>query len=280
MTVIAMSQEMGTLGRDVAAGVAQALGMRLVRHEIGDAAADRMQVKKSLVRRFRDGHAGWFEKRQVDQSSLALLTAEQVFEHAHDGNVLIRGWGATVLLFPVHHVPCIRVCAPLESRVRWLMERLDTDDPQIARDEIERSDSAHATRIRQVFGVTLGDPLLYDMVLNTGRVSIESCIDQVIALARRPEFQPTPESLAHLRNLTLQARIQAALRAHDSEAEIEVTPEVDGGRVILRGVVVNDEERDLAQEITRGVPGVTAVHNELRVMQVKHRYPGGRDAGD
>ncbi|MEO5701948.1 MAG: cytidylate kinase-like family protein [Casimicrobiaceae bacterium] len=215
MTVIAMSQEMGTLGRDVAAGVAQALDLRLVRHEIGDAAADRMRVKKSLIRRFREGQLGWFEKRRIDESSLELLTAEQVHERALEGDVLIRGWGATILLFPVRHVPCIRICAPLENRVKWLMERLDTDDPEIARDEIERSDSAHAARIHQTFGLTLGDPLLYDMVLNTGRVSIPSCIEQVIELTRRPEFRPTPESVAFLRNRALQARIQATLGAHE-----------------------------------------------------------------
>lgn len=272
MTVIAMSQEMGTLGRDVAAGVAQALGLGLVRHEIGDAAADRMRVKKSLIRRFREGQVGWFEKRRVDESSLALFTAEQVYEHALEGNVLIRGWGATLLLYGVRHVPCIRVCAPLENRVRWLMERLDTDDPQVARDEIDRSDAAHTARIQHAFGVTLGDPLLYDMVLNTGRVSIASCIEQIVGLARRPEFQPTEESVAGLRNLALQARIQTALRAHDPEAHITITPEVDGDHVVLRGVVVNEAERQMASTVARGVPGVQSVDNELRTMRTTHRY--------
>jgi cytidylate kinase len=236
-----------------------------------------MRVKKSLIRRFREGQVGWFEKRRVDESSLALFTTEQVYEHALEGDVLIRGWGATVLLYGVRHVPCIRVCAPIENRVRWLMERLDTDDPQVARDEIDRSDAAHAARIQHVFGVTLGDPLLYDMVLNTGRVSIASCIEQVVELARRPEFQPTEQSVASLRNLALQARIQTALRAHDPEAHISITPEVDGGRVILRGVVVNDAERQVALTVARAVPGVESVESELRTMRTTHRY---REAGE
>ena len=275
MTVIAMSQEMGTLGRDVAAGVASALGLGLVRHEIGDAAADRMHVKKSLVRRFREGQAGWFEKRQVDESSLALFTAEQVFDHALAGNVLIRGWGATLLLFPVPHVPCIRVCAPLEKRIRWLMERLDTDDPELAKEEIARSDAAHATRIRHAFGATLGDPLLYDLVLNTGRVTIPSCIEQVVALARRPEFQPTEASTAQLRNLALQARIQTTLRGQDTDGHINIAPEVDGGRVVLRGVVMDDPERHRVAAIVAAVPGVVSVENALRVMKTTHRYTDG-----
>ena len=45
MTVIAMTQEMASLGKDVALGVAEALTLQLVRHEVGDMVAGRMQVK-------------------------------------------------------------------------------------------------------------------------------------------------------------------------------------------------------------------------------------------
>jgi hypothetical protein len=44
MPVIAMTQEMATLGKDVALGVAEKLGLQLVRHEVGDLVAGRMQV--------------------------------------------------------------------------------------------------------------------------------------------------------------------------------------------------------------------------------------------
>lgn len=272
MTVIAMSQEMGTLGKDVAAGVATALHLKLVRHEIGDEAAERMNVRRSLIRRFREGQAGWLESRRVDRESLALHTAEQVYELALEGDVLIRGWGATMLLFPVRHVPCIRVCAPMEQRVRWLMERLDTDDETLARDEIERSDTAHAARIRQIFDVTLGDPLLYDLVLNTGRVTIPSCVEQVVALARRPEFEETEASRAQLADLALAARVRTALRGSAPDGALDVAADTRGSSVTLRGMVMNEDERALAERVTAGVAGVTEIDNQLRVIRPTHRY--------
>lgn len=273
MTVIAMTQEMATLGRDVAAGVARVLNLRLVRHELGDSVADRLNVSRSLVRRMRDGKAGWFEKRDVDASSFAVYAAEEVFELAREGDVLIRGWGAVYLLRQVSHVPCIRVCAPLESRLKWLMERLQTDDEGLARDELERSDTAHAGRIRENFGVAMGDPLLYDLVLNTGRVSVESCVEQVIHLAHRPEFQPTTASRARLSNLGLAARIQAALRANPEADDIRVTAEVDGGAVTLRGTVMAEQEKKLVPKIVRGVSGVKSVTNRLRVLAGAKIFP-------
>ncbi len=277
MTVIAMTQMMATLGKDVTDGVAQALGLKLVQHEVGDSVAQRMQVKKSLIRRMREGQAGWFEKRDVDLNTFAVYAAEEVLERALEGNVLIRGWGATSLLSTVRHVPCVHVCAPLESRAQWLMERLGTDDRDLALSELERSDAAHAARIRHNFGVVLGDPLQYDMVLNTCRVSIDSCVEQIVALTRRPEFQPTEESIAHLRDLTLQARIRAAFRDSPEATDIDCTPSTDGGAVTLCGIVMNEQEKQLAGELARGVAGVTSVDNQLRVMAIgTKRFTGSK----
>ena len=98
MPVIAMTQEMATLGKDVALGVCEALGLQQVRHEVGDVVAGRMQVKKSLIRRIRDGKAGKIEKWAADEKTISIFTAEEVFDLAVKGNVLIRGWGATLLL--------------------------------------------------------------------------------------------------------------------------------------------------------------------------------------
>ena len=277
MTVIAMTQEMATLGKDVAQGVAEVLGLKVVQHEVGDTVAERMQVKRSLIRRVREGQAGWFEKRDLDADVFAVYAAEEILSLALEGNVLIRGWGATCILASVQHIPSIRVCAPLESRVTWLLERLDADDRDLARAEIERSDAAHAARIQQNFGVTLGDPLLYDMALNTGRVSIPSCIEQVVAISRRPEFQPTEASVAHLRNLTLQARIRSTLLANPDTADVNVAAEIDGTSVTLRGMVVNARERELAGQVTATVTGVTSVDNQLRVMEFgTKRFTGSK----
>ena len=72
------------------------------------------------------------------------------------------------------------------------MQRLDTDDEEFIREEIEKSDAAHAAAMQSSFNVRWGDPLLYDLTLNTGRMSIETCVEHVVQLTKRPEFQETP----------------------------------------------------------------------------------------
>jgi cytidylate kinase len=266
MAVIAMTQEMATLGKDVALGVCEALGLQQVRHEVGDVVAGRMQVKKSLIRRIREGRAGTVERWAADEKTISIFTAEEVLDLAVKGNVLIRGWGATLLLRPVPHVPCIRVCAPLDLRVKRLMERLETDDEAVARHEIEVDDAARAARMGEHFNVTWGDPALYDLTLNTERVPIPTCVDQVVALARSESFRETPESRRFLEDLALQARARAALRADARTSGIDIVVEVKGGDVRLRGIVVDDREKALCNEIVGKLAGVKSVSDELRTM--------------
>ncbi len=271
MPVVAMTQEMGSLAKDVSLQTAQALGLAVMRHEIVEHVAEKMQVPKSLIGRLRGGKAGLVERFTTDRRSVAIYTAEELFAFADRGNAMLRGWGATCLLRPVPHVVCVRITRSLKNRVEWLMADLKTDDAEFAEAEIRRSDHAHASRMNAQFGVTWGDPVLYDLVLNTDRVSVESCVEQIRLLVHRPEFAETPESRALLTNMALQARVRAALKEHPATADIRVTISADQGLVTLRGIVLNTEERTQTESVAAGVNGVTGVDNQLRLMTASTR---------
>lgn len=271
MPVIAMTMEVGTRGSEVAAGVAQALGVTSVGHELAERVADKMQVKKSLLQRLREGKASMIERLSTSQDQIAVYTAEEVLILAQQGNHLIRGWGSTLLLRPVPHIPCVRVCAPMAMRIQSLMQRLDTDDEDFIRDEIEKSDAAHAAAMHARFSVRWGDPLLYDLTLNTGRLSIETCVEYVVGLTRRPEFEETAASRAALDNLALEARVRAAFLADPRTEEVEVTVVANGDTVMLRGMVEDDRQVKAAREVAHAVPGVKHVHAELRTMRRPRR---------
>jgi len=274
MTVIALTQEMGSLARDVAERVAGELGLALMRHEVVDTVSSRMHVPTSLINRLREGQAGTIERIRADRTSLAVYMTEEVLDAAARGNVVLRGWGATLLLRSVPHVVRVRVTRPFAQRVAWLLERLGTDDVEAAEEEVRRSDRAHAARMHAQFGVTWGDPLLYDLVLNTERVSVESCAEQIVALSRRPEFAETEASRTMLRNLALDARVRAALRADEATREVDVTVASDRGRVVLSGMVLAAGEVPAAERVAASVPGVSAVENRLRVIAKSKLFPG------
>lgn len=266
MPVIALTQGMGSLAQDIAEQLATELGIDTLQHEVAAQVAEKMHVSKSLINRLRSGKAGPIERLRADRDAIAVYTAREVLDAAAKGNVVIRGWGATRLLHPAQHVPCIRIMRPFEKRVQWLMQQLDTDDVEAAEKEIERSDHANATRMHEQFGVTWNDPVLFDMVLNTDRLSVDTCVQQIKALLTRPEFAETEATRAHLQGLALSAHVRAALRDHAETSGVSVTIESRDGIVSLSGIVLNPVERANAEQVAAAVAGVTGIDNQLRVM--------------
>jgi hypothetical protein len=189
-----------------------------------------------------------------------------VYELALKGNVLIRGWGATLLLRSVPHVACVQVCAPMSLRVKRLMERLQTDDEDLARHEIEVDDAARAARMGEYFNVDWGDPTLYDVTLNSERVPIADCVDAVVRLVKSPAFQETPATRQKLSDLALQARARAALRADDRTSGTEIAIEVVAGRIKLRGIVADDRERERVRAVLGPLAGAGDLDDQLRTM--------------
>jgi cytidylate kinase len=272
MPVVALTQEMGSLAKDVALRLAQVGGLEVMRNEVAETVAGRMQVPASLIRRLREGKAGLVERLSTDKAQVALFSAEEVFAQAERGNVVLRGWGATCLLRPVQHVVRVRVTRPFEARVAWLMDHLGTDDRDAAENELRRSDAAHAARMNAQFGVTWGDPLLYDLVLNTDRVSVDSCADLVLQLAKQPEFQETAASRAVLAGLALSARVRAALKANEATSNVDVQVDASEGRVTLSGIVVNETEKAETERVAQSVAGVKQLENKLRLMAITRRF--------
>jgi len=121
-----------------------------------------------------------------------------------------------------------------------------------------------------------GDPLLYDLVLNTDRVSVESCVAQIQQLAGRPEFEETEESRAMLADLALNAHIRAALKDHDATSNTNITIESHGGKVVLSGIVVNAQESAEAARIASTVEGVASVDSQLRLMAITRRFASAK----
>lgn len=276
MPVIAMTQEMGSLAKDVSLQLAQTAQLAIMRHEVLENVAGRMHVPGSLISRLREGKAGLVERLTTDQERVAVYTAQEVFALADKGNIVLRGWGATCLLRPVRHVLRVRVTRPFRQRVAWLMDHLGTDDESFAEAEVRRSDSAHASRMHDQFGVTWGDPLLYDLVLNTDRVSVESCVEQIRHLASRPEFQETAESRAMLADLALNARIRAALKDHESTRDININIESKNGKAVLSGIVINSHESAEAARVASTVAGTINVDNQLRLMASSRRFASAK----
>lgn len=265
MTVITMTREMGTLGKDVAAGIADRLGIEVIHHELVERQiAERLQTTESAVHRFLEGEASMWERWKIDTKRLSRFTAEEILEIALRGNVLIRGWGAAQLLHDVPHVIRVRVCASMKNRVREMKRRLGIDNDDAVRREIERNDAAHTRTVQRQFNVDWHDATGYDVVINTDRVPIEAAVAQLQQLTKCGAFEASDESRNALLDRLLQARIQMVLdeKIADSPIGGNLSVTVDQGRVAITGVVSPGANLRAALEEIRRTEGVRDVSNE------------------
>ena len=100
------------------------------------------------------------------------------------------------MLRDVRLVARVRVCTPIDVRERVVIER-DHKDRSAARKEIERNDAAHKRTLQAAYGVDREDPLLYDLVLNTERTSIDTCVKVFPMSPRaRSSRKPRPRVLS------------------------------------------------------------------------------------
>ena len=275
MVAIAMTREMGTLGKDVAQGIAHSLGLTVVHSELVEHdLAKRLGVQDSAVHRYLEGNASLLERWKIDKKKLSQYTAEEILELARDGNVVIRGWGAVAVLRAIPHVLRVRVCAPMPFRERVIMERLGLKNASEARNEIEQNDAAHARIMRGLFGVNWEVPQLYHVVLNTGGVPVDTCVRIVRLLSDEPAFQESEASRAVLAGKLIEARARAILDPLASERPIGggLDIAVAGGRVTLSGAISQGDDLDRAVEKIRQIEGVNYVDD--KVQRVARIYDG------
>jgi cytidylate kinase len=266
MTVIAMTREIGSLGNEVATRVAKRLGLEIVRSEVAAGnVARRLGVAESAVARYLDGSASLLERWQIDRRKLFHYAAEEILGLAQRGNVLIKGWGAATLLREVPQVISVRVCAPMEFRVRVMMERLGRTDSDTVREEIERFDAARARTLRAYFNVEQEDARLYHIVLNTERLSVDACVDAICKLAEGPRFRDTFTSRSALANKLLEAKISSALVEHISVAmaPLGLSVSVANGKVTLAGTTCSGSLRKQAEKIAHASAGMHQIDNRI-----------------
>jgi cytidylate kinase len=190
MTVIAMTREIGSHGSEVAAGVAAELGLEIINSEIVvPHIAGSLGLEHSSVQRYVDGKATLFDRWQIDTRKLSQYTLDHILNLALKDNVLIRGWGAAALFQGIRGVICVRICAPMAARVRVMMERLGVTDAEAIQQEIERFDAGHSRAMRAAFNFDWNDALLYHIVLNSARVTIDNCVKTICQLAEHQSLQ-------------------------------------------------------------------------------------------
>jgi hypothetical protein len=100
-------------------------------------------------------------------------------ELAKSQRIVIRGRGSQFILKHLPGVFHVLIVAPFEVRVKRLMERLKFNEED-AKNKIAHFDDGTSEFVKRYFKADIADPINYDMVINTNRLSIESAASIIV----------------------------------------------------------------------------------------------------
>ena len=271
MTIVAISREMGSGGYEVGAAAAKALNFEYVNRQILLEAAHAHGVPEATLVDVVERRPSLWERFEAERRRYLTFLEAAYYAFAEKGNLVTASRSGPFFVRDVRHALKVRIMAPFDVRVHRVMaqERLDQ---RAAAAKVRAYDREMSGRIDYLFGLDWTRPENYDLVINTRDDAWEFYTDLLVAAARHPQYQPTPESLQRIRDVSLAAQVRAAL-ATDAEtrySNLEVT--VKGGDVVLAGVVFSLATAEAAAAVALRIPGVMNV--SCKTEEIPRVYPG------
>lgn len=268
MAIITVSRKVGSWGETISKLAAEKLGYRVVTpedfHRLAEACDSDFKRACSVFETEMPG--GMIERFFLRKPAYASLFESLNFQLASEGDVVIWGRGAQIVLADQPGVFHVRVVAPFELRVRRIMER-DSLDYEVAVEAVRKFDRQRRTMIESIYHKDRGDWELYDLVINTAHIGNETAANMIFEAVTRlaiPEDQE--EQRKRFRDLSLAKRVESAikLRLHTGPYRNIEADAKGPGLIILKGFVTDKRSLDLALDIAARYPGVTEVENRLK----------------
>ena len=200
--LITVSREFGAGGSELAAELGKRLGWQVLDQDLIRRIADRLHLEVTAVHRLDEHPPSWLAR-----VSSALLIAPPEMRVGVDPTQLLhmhavaRG-GQSVIVEAAEPPPLIvvghsgqnifatrpgslhvRLVAPIESRVKRLAERYGWDQ-HTATERAHHIDADRNAYAQRYYHREWRDALLYDVVLNTGRITIAEATTLVEAMVR------------------------------------------------------------------------------------------------
>lgn len=186
INVITISRECGSRGQEVARRLAEELEFDLFHHEILEAMIETSRNSRSLLETLDEKamnivddivsalvheHHLWPD----EYSKLLLKIMNTIGKH---GNAVILGRGGNCALKKCNTLR-VRIVAPDHVRREYLQKTRDLsfDDAQ---NLMISTDANRAAFVKRYFNSDASDPANYDLILNTGTLSLERAVQTII----------------------------------------------------------------------------------------------------
>jgi cytidylate kinase len=257
MGIIAISRGSYTRGKKIAEKVARKVGYECISREILLKASQDFSIpEETLIRAIEDAPSLLDRITRGKERYITFFRAS-LYNSLKPDNVVYHGFAYHFFLGDIPHVLKVRIITDLEDRVATVMGR-DELSRKEALHSIEEIDQQRIKWGRKLYGIDVSDPNLYDLVLNTGRITEDDAVDVICSIAGLSRFQTTPASKKAMEDLALAADVETHL--FNVRPRVEVC--TDNGFISLKTEAQVSQDSPLVEkmeEIMKMVPGAKGI---------------------
>ena len=185
ISVITISREAGSGGNILAKQLSDQLEFDLFYQEFIHNMAESARLSVRLIETLDEKGASVLEEWISSIVDKRHLWPDRYLQHlmkiigtiGKHGQAIIVGRGANFVLPPEKRLS-VRVIAPLEMRLRNVSQKFSVSVDE-ARPRVLKTDSDRKAFIKKYFNDDIRHPLNYDLIINTGTLSIDDVVNSV-----------------------------------------------------------------------------------------------------
>lgn len=272
MAIITISREMGSGGIPISHKAAEKLGYTLIDGESIRAVAANYGLTPDAVEKADEKPPAFVDKMDA-QTEIDFFRVELIIlEYALKGNVIIYGRGGQDLLQSIDSVLRVRIIAPFEERVERWAER-EWLDPELARVLVRKSDQQRAGFIKYYFDRNWEDPLHYDLLINTAKLSNDTAVKLICeGIKDKNLAENKTQGKQVLQDRIIAKRIEIELlsrRVVDGLHRYHFHLQVEKGQVQLSGHLHSEAQRSDVLAIVKDVEGIKGVTDQVEIRHYR-----------
>jgi cytidylate kinase len=195
MAVITISRQVGSGGVSIGKKVAEILGYHFIdKNTLADVLKEYGMVEFEKVYDFSES---FWDRFAPSRNRMVMMMNQSIKAIASHDNAVILGRGSYVVLGGFSNVLNVRIQAPLDYRVRRVMEQENIPDFDRAETIVKTRDKIRVDFVEFTYGVSWDKASDFDLVIDTSKVAPEKAAAWLVETVRgwHIDQEPTTDAI-------------------------------------------------------------------------------------
>ncbi|MCR5290015.1 MAG: cytidylate kinase-like family protein [Treponema sp.] len=272
MAIITISRQVAALGDEIASKTAEKLQYRFINRKMIEKRIVELGFPEEKLQKYDEKKPGFFASLVKDRDEYLGYLQTAVLEAASEGNCILIGRGAFIILEQLVNHVALRFVADDDVRLRRLQKEFSWNEKQAAQ-RISESDTNRLGFHKSFFNLANEDPCHFHMVFNTGLLDEELVSDFIVSFVHR--YITKEKEIAGKKKLEelLKAQHLVNYLIFDCNLDVDFLHAViDGKTIILQGL--SDSSASIEKVVvcaSKKMPGYK-IESAINVVQDFRAY--------